>query len=143
MNEYRAWIPTNNGILSKELVAESYPPSHYQTVDNILTLTQDDTFEYSDSIFKEKQQELSASYILKIDFNSLPWTFNLDAKVDRDETIHSSGVINENGLIEFSVKTKNLNGNDENIRNTVFTMVKNCVHGNSHHDQKVDTIRNL
>ena len=103
MNEYRAWIPTNNGVLSQELVASSYSPSHYKTIDNILTLVQNDTFEYSDSIFRgELQQELSISYELKIDFNSLPWTFSLVVNVDRNEAVLSTGTIKENGLIEFS-----------------------------------------
>jgi hypothetical protein len=141
MNKYRAWIPTNNGVLTQELVAASYVPSAVKTTGHILTLTQENTSDYSDSIFDQQlKKELPISYEIKINFEKRPWRFNLIVYVDSQQAIVSDGLIYKNGLVDFNVQINALYGDLANIENTVFTMVKNCVHGNSHHNQKVDTI---
>lgn len=134
---YKAWIPTNNGHLSKTRVANTYLPQDWSIEDNKLTLIQNNTDEYSDTIFCTSD-DLLLSYTLKIDFNSQPWLYTLTISVDSSpKVITSEGKIYSNGIIEFHFQSAVL-GDQKNFANTVFTIVKNCVHGNNHHDQKVD-----
>jgi hypothetical protein len=133
--KYKAWIPTNNGHLSRTRVANTYPPQDWSVTNNKLTLIQNNTDEYSDTIFFK---DLLLSYTIDIDFNTDPWLYKLTISVDSSpNVITSEGEIYSNGIIEFSFQSS-VNGDQQNFANTVFTIVKNCIHGNNHHDQKVD-----
>lgn len=137
--DYKAWIPTNNGELSKARVANSYPSENWKIENDILTLTQTNSSDYSDTVFYKKN-ELLMSYKLLIDFDKKPWEFKLSIDVGNVKNlIKANGTINTNGIIEFSLDVdKKIEGNPLNLSNTIFTMVKNCVHGDGHHEQKVD-----
>ncbi|MCB4773321.1 MAG: hypothetical protein LGB05_06840 [Sulfurovum sp.] len=147
--KYKAWIPTNNGHLSKTRVANTYLPQDWSITNDKLTLIQNNTDEYSDTIFFT-EDDLLLSYTLEIDFNTQPftletdfntqppWLYTLTISVDSfPEVITSKGKIYSNGIIEFSFQSS-VDGDQQNLANTVFTIVKNCIHGNNHHDQKVD-----
>ncbi len=133
---YKAWIPTNNGSLSKELIASTYSPKSWSIKNDQLTLIQNDIDDYTDTVFSRKN-ELMLSYTLEINLQSEPWYYNLQVIIGNTNLIKSQGRIYSNGIVDFTVSTK-VKGDQDNIANTIFTIVKNCIHGNSHHEQKVD-----
>ena len=141
--EYTAWIPTNNGLLQEGLIANTLPPESFSRSGNgsELKIAEKNTDAYSDTVFKEHLlKELPVSYDLQINVAEEPWRFYLCLTVTGKEVVTASGRIEKNGIVVFSVETKNIKGDESNIANTVFTILKNGIHGNNHHDQKVDTI---
>lgn len=140
--KYKSWIPANNGILSIQRVGTSYPIDSYKNnLDNkTLTFKQENTYSYSDTLEYLRADELPISYILSINYSNDIWKFNLNISVDKGIIVESSGTILENGIVEFDCIYQNNynNSQSDNMPNTIFTIIKNFIHGNNHHDEKVD-----
>ena len=143
--KYIAWIPTNAGYLnSSHILTPKWQKD--TSVSNAYFLPKQELHVY-DTIEEgnlSKQTIFQATCMLDFS-NSLLWEFAIDVYDKEMHIIQSSGKIHINGKTEFVCNTVNHNLLDpvidgENLPNTIFTFLKQQVHRDLHHLEKVDNV---
>ena len=163
---HQAWIPTNLGKLQKNLILTS----EYNKVKEKkeFYLMSSKRFDASDTIIpKNKKKQISLYTDFTIDFDKVNWTFtlkiyekkrnilqNIYQKIKKRDfkdiwkafsfvkvyLIEAEGDIHQNGMTYFKFNNYMENGNFQNISNTIFTYVKQRVHQDLHHQEKIDNV---
>jgi len=142
--EYQSWIPTNQGKLNTRFIGIASVRNGISSYDENLkeyTLSVVNTDAYTDTTDKS-DIEYTLSYDLIINTSNIEkWEFSLSIYIDeKNASIIAKGDIEDTGIIIFSYIHYNFSGDCKNIPNTIFTIIKNYVHGDNHHSQKVDVI---
>lgn len=143
--EYIAWIPTNLGVLQRDVVITP----QFQKIENERFRLQNDRYDTTDSIIKNPQIKFFVDFT--IDFSSEQdgyWQFEL-TMYDREhgariELLYACGKIYVNGKMIFSYRLSGAvdveSSKLDNVPNTVFTYVKRRIHLDLHHKEKVDNV---
>jgi len=142
--EYQSWVPTNQGKLNTRFIGITSVRNGISSYDENLkeyTLSVVNTDAYTDTTDKS-DIEYTLSYDLIINTSNIEkWEFSLSIYIDeKNASIIAKGDIEDTGIIIFSYIHYNFSGDCKNIPNTIFTIIKNYVHGDNHHSQKVDVI---
>lgn len=144
--KYFAWIPTNSGYLN---IYHILTPQWQEDKDNdsIFFLQKQKLYVTDSTLKRSLDKQIIYEVTCKIDFsNLLDWKFSIDIYDENLHIINSSGNIIQNGKTEFQYNTVNknlLNGDIEdieNIPNTIFTFLKQQIHRDLHHLEKVDNV---
>lgn len=141
--DYIAWIPTNAGYLNRQHVLT--PKWEMNSSNKNLFYLKKQNLYVTDTNLNELILNQTIYQIeCQIDFISdETWEFKIDIYDSDIHAVKSSGNIHKNGKTEFScasVKQELLNGDLENIPNTVFTFLKQQIHRDLHHLEKVDNV---
>lgn len=162
---HQAWIPTNLGKLQKNLILTS-EYSHKGKKEFYLISSK--RFDASDTIIpKNKKKQIPLYTDFTINFDEINWTFtlkvyekkrnilqNIYQKIKKRDyknilkafsfvkvsLIEAEGDIHQNGMTYFKFNNYMENGNFQNISNTIFTYVKQRVHQDLHHQEKIDNV---
>lgn len=162
---HQAWIPTNLGKLQKNLILTS---EYNKVKEKEFYLILNKRFDASDTIIsKNKKKQIQLYTDFTIDFDKVNWKFtlkiygkeryilkNIYQKIKERHfndiwkvfsfvdvpLIESEGVIYQNGITYFKFTYNPKKGNFQNISNTIFTYVKQRVHQDLHHQEKIDNV---
>jgi len=144
--DYKSWIPANSGTLSIERISRVEDKKE----GNSYIFIEEETFRFSDSF--SKKNEIPISYKLKLESkdgkDEFPFSFELElfyeAIKNENKILLSKGDIEKNGFIEYSIYySGNLSEDEsdlENMPNTIYTIIKNIIHNDGHHDSAVDNV---
>jgi len=141
--QYTAWIPTNSGFLSAEHVLT--PEWIEDSSNSNKFFLKNKNLYATDSISEEYvNQQTIYTVTSEIDFSKKEyWYFKIDIYDQDLHVIKASGLIDKSGKTSFNVSSvheKLLIGDLENIPNTIFTFLKQLIHKDLHHLEKVDNV---
>jgi len=139
---YFAWIPTNSGYLNIHHILT--PKWNKTDTNHVFRLIDQELYVTDSTLEKSLREQIIYKITCEIDFsNILEWKFKININDGDKDIIEASGNIEQNGKTKFSYNTVNenlLTGDIDNIPNTIFTFLKQQIHRDLHHLEKVDNV---
>ncbi len=157
-----SWIPTNSGKIYFDYIKipEIFYPTKSFTKDfikikkhkkffkNLSTTFLSDSYDFKKVLKLDRKERASFATIYFLERSNNTITGLIKFLFYNSCSFISSFKIEKNGFISFEyikvkLLSKDINFNDinkiiDNIKNILYIIIKNIVHGNTHHNQKID-----
>jgi len=150
--EYKSWIPNNNGFIDinkipvytlnnilEEPIIKDYDNKRFIFIKSKYTK------QFSDSLVTTEQSFLRFIVTIFSNKTNNISNFRICLLLGKNGLIKAKGTFNHiGGIIEFKItdikKINRVETKLDNIPNTIYTIIKNLIHGDNHHKQKIDTM---